>query len=522
MHARIEKENAEYVLKDLDSSNGTYVNGKLVNRCVLKEGDEIILGSTHLKIFSDEVNLSLQDELNVKIVDQDFPNTLITQSVDSRKTTFLDADGSMLKVDQFNKAVKKLSILYKSGNVINAILDEDHLLGKVLDLIMEAVKADRYVVMFRDEKTGELVPKVIRRGTERAGYFPVAISKNIVDTVMNERVGVICSHAGQDDRFKGSESIYIYGIKSAMCVPIEFKDNIRGLIYCDSLSRMGQFEEEDLKLLNAMAAQVGIALENTRLYQEIQDQERIKHELLIAREIQQILLPRTFPKLEGFDFFFRGLTAEEVGGDYYDWFWVDPERLAIVVADVSGKGIPGALVMAMFRSTLKSRALGASSTAELLKEVNNLLIPDMKQDMFISATLAFLNVKKRTLTFSRAGHLPLLIFRSQGDCWEELSPKGIALGLSILNEEKFIKEEIVKLNKGDLVVFYTDGVDEAQNAKHEFLGKERFIRLLNESLQSVSNQKSQVILQRVLEGINEFAQNEPQSDDITLGLLKVE
>jgi sigma-B regulation protein RsbU (phosphoserine phosphatase) len=118
--------------------------------------------------------------------------------------------------------------------------------------------------------------------------------------------------------------------------------------------------------------------------------------------------------------------------------------------------------------------------------------------------------------------LPLLIFRSQGDCWEELSPKGIALGLSILNEEKFIKEEIVKLNKGDLVVFYTDGVDEAQNAKHEFLGKERFIRLLNESLQSVSNQKSQVILQRVLEGINEFAQNEPQSDDITLGLLKVE
>jgi sigma-B regulation protein RsbU (phosphoserine phosphatase) len=458
----------------------------------------------------------------IEIVNEVFPGTQITKSVDSKRTTFLDAEGRTLKADQFNKAVKKLSILYKSGNVINAILDEEHLLGKVLDLIMEVIKADRYVVMFRDENTGELVPKVIRRGINRAGYFPIAISKNIVDTVVNERVGVICAHAGQDERFNASESIHIYGIKSAMCVPIESKDKIRGLIYCDSLTKMGQYEEEDLKLLNAMAIQVGVALENARLYHEIQDQERIKHELMIAREIQQILLPRTFPKLEGFDFFFRSLTAEEVGGDYYDWFWVDPERLAIVVADVSGKGIPGALVMAMFRSTLKSRALGAVDTAGLLREVNNLLIPDMKQDMFISATLAFLNVKNRTLAFSRAGHLPLMIFRATRNDWEELSPKGIALGLSNLSEQGFIQEKSVRLNKGDFVVFYTDGVDEAQNSKREFLGKKRFIDLLNRSIGPMPNQKAQIILQKVLEGIDEFAHGEPQSDDITLGLLKVE
>jgi sigma-B regulation protein RsbU (phosphoserine phosphatase) len=211
-----------------------------------------------------------------------------------------------------------------------------------------------------------------------------------------------------------------------------------------------------------------------------------------------------------------------VGGDYYDWFWVDPERLAIVVADVSGKGIPGALVMAMFRSTLKSRALGAVDTASLLREVNNLLIPDMKQDMFISATLAFLNVKNRTLAFSRAGHLPLMIFRAARNDWEELSPKGIALGLSSLSDQGFIQEKSVRLNKGDFVVFYTDGVDEAQNSKREFLGKERFIDLLNRCIEPMPNQKAQIILQKVLEGIDEFAHGEPQSDDITLGLLKVE
>lgn len=520
-HVSIEKKNGVFHLKDLDSSNGTYVNGRLVAECDLTIGDEIVLGSTRLKVLPDDFmpHASLQEQ--VRIVTEEKDQAMITKSLDSKKSTYMDLEKQKLKLDQFEKTVKNLSILYKSGNLINAILNEQELLSKVLDLVMEVIKADRYVVLFRDEKTKEFVPKIIRRAKEQAGFYPIAISSTIVDTVVNEKVGVICAHAPQDERFTGSESILIYGIKSAMCVPIELKNKITGLIYCDSLNRMGQFTEDDLKLLSAIAMQAAVALENARLYHEVRDQERLRHELLIAREIQQILFPRNFPQIEKLELCFRSITAEEVGGDYYDWFWIDKNRLAVVIADVSGKGVPGALVMAMFRSTLKSRAITAQSTAELLTEVNNLMMPDIKQDMFISAILAFVDISARTLSFSRAGHLPLMIYRKSEDSIEESCPKGLALGFSTLAPGGIFEERKIELNTGDSVIFYTDGVIEAQNPKKEVFGSERLKDFLCENLSKHSEDSASLLIEKTVQQINAYVKNEPQSDDITLGFLKV-
>ncbi len=522
VHVRIQKQKDQYFLQDLDSSNGTYVNGKLVTQCVIREGDEIVVGDTRLKIVSESSSLESLSKEEVSIVLEETPQTRVTSSLDCKHSTFLDVDGRGLKLDQFKKTAKNLSILYKSGNIFNSILNEENLIVKIVDMVMEVIHADRYVILFRDEKTQELVPRIVKRSEQRKGYSPIAISRSIVETVLKEQVGVICAHTGLDDRFKNAESFYAYGIKSAMCVPIAIKNQILGLIYCDSLIKISHFEEDDLKLLTAIASQAAIALENARLYREIRDQERIKHELQIAREIQQILLPRTFPKIEGFDFSFRSLPAQEVGGDYYDWFWVSPEKLALVIADVSGKGVPGALVMAMFRSTLKSRALGATSTAALLKEVNNLLVPDMKQDMFISAILAFLDVKQKTLTFSRAGHLPLIVYRGTDVQLHEFSPKGIALGFSKWEDHDMPEETTLSLKKGDQVILYTDGVEEAQDAKQQSYGKEKFLETLKGIITLIGNQKTHIIMERILDRIAEHAQDEPQADDITLGLIKVE
>jgi len=520
-HLSIERRNGSYYLIDLDSSNGTYVNGRLVSECVLKVGDEIVLGNTRLQVLPDDFVPCSSVREQVKIVTEEKSPPMITQALDSKKSTYMDLEKQKIKMEQFEKTVKNLSILYKSGNLINAILNEQELLTKVLDLVMEVIKADRYVILFRDEKTKEFVPKIIRRAKEQAGFYPIAISSTIVDAVVNERVGVICAHAPQDDRFTGSESILIYGIKSAMCVPIELKDKITGLIYCDSLSRMGQFGEDDLKLLSAIAMQTAVALENARLYHEVRDQDRLRHELMIAREIQQILFPRNFPHIENLDFCFRSITAEEVGGDFYDWFWIDSKRLAVVIADVSGKGIPGALVMAMFRSTLKSRALGAKNTAALLTEVNNLMMPDIKQDMFISAILAFVDTEARTLSFSRAGHLPLMVYRHSSDSIEEVHPKGLALGLAVLQPAETFEERKIDLKSGDTVVFYTDGVIEAQNPQKEVYGSERFKNFLCENLSKLSGDSASMLVEKTMQQINAFAKNEPQTDDITLGLLKV-
>lgn len=522
VHARIEKQEDKYLIQDLDSSNGIYVNGKLVAQSVLKEGDEIVIGDTHMKLVAEGTPLDTISREEVAIVVEEVPHTQITSSVDYKRSTFLDVEGRGLKLDQFKKTAKNLSILYKSGNVFNSILDEEGLILKIVDMVMEVIKADRYVVLFRDAKTKEFVPRVVRRGEERGGYFPIAISRSIVETVLKEHVGVICANTGMDARFKDAESFYAYGIKSAMCVPIAVKDQILGLVYCDSLIRMNQFEEDDLKLLTAISSQAAIALENARLYREIGDQERLKHELQIAHEIQQILLPRTFPTLDGFDLSFKSLSAQEVGGDYYDWFWVSPDKLALVIADVSGKGVPGALVMAVFRSTLKSRALGALSTSALLREVNNLLIPDIKQDMFISAILAFLDTKQKTLTFSRAGHLPLIVFRALDVQLHEFSPKGVALGFSKWSDLESPQEQTIDLKKGDQIIFYTDGVEEAQDMFHQPYGKERFLETLKNVIALSGNQKAQTMIEQILAKITDHAKDQPQADDITLGLLKVE
>lgn len=519
-HAVIEKKEAEYYFKDLNSSNGSYINGKLIDLQILKNGDEIIIGNTKLQVIIGDEILSKPITEEIKIVTHELKTSQIKQTIDCKKTTMIDLEGQVLKTDQFKKVAKNLSILYKSGSLFSTDINEENLVAKVVDLIMEVIKADRYVVMFKNEKTQELEPKIIRKGAGQTGFIPIAISKSIIETVINENMGVICAHAGEDERFKGAESVYIYGIKSAMCVPIITKDSVIGLIYCDSLGQMGAFKEDDLKLLTAIAAQTAAALENSRLYKQIQEKERIKHELMIAKEIQQILLPQVFPEIEDFDFSFMSLEAEEVGGDYYDWFWIDSERIALVIADVSGKGVPGALIMAMFRSTLKSRAIGAKSPSELLKEVNNLLIPDLRQDMFISSTLVFLDIKKRMITFSRAGHLPLMIYRATKNEIEENEPKGIALGFSAWDENP-LEERTLELKKGDVVIFYTDGVEEAQNINKEIFGKKRFIQSTRAAIKTCENAKIRKVLQKVINEIKEFAQGAPQSDDITLGLLKV-
>ena len=241
---------------------------------------------------------------------------------------------------------------------------------------------------------------------------------------------------------------------------------------------------------------------------------------MIAKEIQQILLPQVFPDLKDIEFAFMSLEAEEVGGDYYDWFWINPETLALVIADVSGKGVPGALIMAMFRSTLKSRAVGCKSPSELLREVNNLLIPDLKQDMFISSTLAFLNIARKEITFCRAGHLPLMVYRKSKRMIEEYEPRGMALGFLVWDENP-LEEKTISLNSGDLVIFYTDGVEEAQNNQKEIFGKKRFLKIAQETFENCLNEKVRVALQQIINKIRDFTQAEPASDDITLGLLRI-
>ncbi|MBI3269138.1 MAG: SpoIIE family protein phosphatase [Planctomycetes bacterium] len=239
----------------------------------------------------------------------------------------------------------------------------------------------------------------------------------------------------------------------------------------------------------------------------------LEHELNIATEIQSNLLPRKIPKIPGFDISAYYRPSKEVGGDYYDFIPIDADNLGIVVADVSGKGIPGSMVMTMARSLLRMEAERNLSTADTLVKTNRILAKDIRRGMFVTAMYMILNVKTRTLLVSSAGHNPLHVWRGKTRTYELINPNGIALGFDkgpIF--ERTVKEQRIQLYPGDRFTGYTDGVVEAMNATNDEFGDERFFQLCQKLAEKDSNQLINVVVKE----LDEHKGSAPQHDDITL------
>ena len=246
--------------------------------------------------------------------------------------------------------------------------------------------------------------------------------------------------------------------------------------------------------------------------QEIEHKAR-EHELGIATEIQSNLLPKKIPPLPGFDLsaFYR--PSKEVGGDYYDFIQIDDDNLGIIVADVAGKGIPGSMVMTMARSLIRMESVRNLSPADIFVKTNRVIAQDIKRGMFVTAMYVIINTRTRMLTVASAGHNPMVLFRaSQGKC-SLINPKGIALGFDkgpIF--ERTITEEKVKIEPGDRVVLYTDGVPEAMSPASEEYSEKRFYKLAQENGSRNSNQ----FVNLLVADLEKWRGDGEQSDDITI------
>jgi serine phosphatase RsbU (regulator of sigma subunit) len=244
----------------------------------------------------------------------------------------------------------------------------------------------------------------------------------------------------------------------------------------------------------------------------------IEHELNIATEIQSNLLPHRIPKIPGYEIGAYYRPSKEVGGDYYDFIQIDQNHLGIIVADVSGKGIPGSMVMTMARSLIRMEAERNLSTADTLIKTNRILARDIRRGMFVTCLYALLDVRTKTLLVSSAGHNPLIVVRKQQGKYELINPNGIALGFDkgpIF--ERTIKEQQVPLHPGDRVVLYTDGIVEAMDAKNVEFGDERFYKMC----QVLSEKDSNVFIKTIVEQLDEHKGDAPQHDDITLVSVRV-
>jgi serine phosphatase RsbU (regulator of sigma subunit)/tetratricopeptide (TPR) repeat protein/transposase len=253
--------------------------------------------------------------------------------------------------------------------------------------------------------------------------------------------------------------------------------------------------------------------------EDLAEQERLQKEMQVAQEIQHTLLPAAFPEIEGYEIASYYEAAKQVGGDYFDFVEVDKDTLGIVVADVSGKGVPGSLVMTMIRTALRTEARGNKNAADVLGRVNDFVINDMKRGMFVTVFYMILDSHTRTINYASAGHNPLILYRSNTQKSYYLNPRGFPIGINLPDNSLFrksIQSDSLRLHEGDVLICYTDGITEAMNPQRERFGDERLLSVIRKH----GDQKVDPLVDKIRDEINGFTEGYAQSDDITLVAIK--
>ncbi len=301
--------------------------------------------------------------------------------------------------------------------------------------------------------------------------------------------------------------------ESAMIAPLIYGSQNLGVLAVANGPIGRKFSKSDFEVFRAITEQSAFALYNAFIYAEVGEKKRLDNDLQTAKEIQSILLPSDSPKIEGFDISGCTLPARLVSGDYYDYIRIDDQRTGFVIADVSGKGVPASLIMAMCRSVLRSQSIGNASPSDVLSKVNRQLYPDIKEDMFISMAYVILDHASQTLQLCRAGHDAPLLYRASDQSVTKLNPKGMAIGIDsgdVFN--RVIGDFSVSLEKGDCLLLYTDGVTEAVDRK----GFEFGLKRMTQSLQSSAMEGSAAVIRRLTGELRDFVGDQPQYDDVTL------
>ncbi len=303
----------------------------------------------------------------------------------------------------------------------------------------------------------------------------------------------------------------------AQILPIRFKEKLVGVLMIgEKLSEAG-FQQEDLHYLTAVAKQASLAIENAFLYEELAEQERMKHELAIARRIQLASLPQTTPRISGLDIAGISIPALEVGGDYFDYLNGKPDQITVIVGDVSGKGTSAALYMSKVQGILRSLHDFGLSPRELFVRANHLLREALDRNSFVTSIGACFDASTKRLRLARAGHLPLYHYQARTGRIDKLTPKGLGLGLD--DDRLFaaeLEERSLSYETGDVFLFVTDGVTEAQSEHGGEFGEESLTEILGKSV----GEPADCIRDRVVHAVKSFVNNEHQHDDLTLVVVK--
>jgi sigma-B regulation protein RsbU (phosphoserine phosphatase) len=304
-----------------------------------------------------------------------------------------------------------------------------------------------------------------------------------------------------------------FGSASVMAASLRYGDQDLGVLALASGPMGAPFSQGDFVVFKSIAEQSAFALYNAIIYSMANEKKRLDHDLEIARDIQRILLPAEAPAINGFQISGINVPARQVSGDYFDYIQVDDERLGVAIADVSGKGVPASLIMAICRSVLRAEAARNPSPADVLRKVNRQLYPDIKEDMFISMAYLILNHQRDGVTLARAGHDAPLLYKRRSQTVTPVKAPGMVVGIDSGNVfDRLTADFAIPLEREDCLVLYTDGVTETLNSEGDEFGVERMMQ----SVRASANDGAQAIVRKVIDDVRDFTGSAPQNDDITL------
>jgi sigma-B regulation protein RsbU (phosphoserine phosphatase) len=406
-----------------------------------------------------------------------------------------------------------LATLYEISQTINSTLDLEEVLDLVMDQVIAVTGAERGFLMLR-QPDGRMVFRVARGIDRQEIEQPdFQVSRSVVERVAASGQPVLTDNAAEDARFSGMESIVLKGLRSILCAPLTVKERVTGVVYVDNRLQAGIFDRPDLDLLTAFANQAAIAIENARLYQVAVEKGRMEQELRLAREIQRSLLPASIPQPAGYELAADWQAAHEVAGDFYDLVDLGEDgRMGVLIADVSDKGAPAAIFMAVARSLIRGNVVGSTSPREAMEGANRLVFADSRAGMFVTAFYLELQPGSGQIEYVNAGHNLPLLRRADGTI-EVLPRGGMALGVEADNP--LVLRELT-LGVGDLLVLYTDGVTDATNDRMEEFGTEQ----LTDIVAGCGGLTAVACLQRILAAVAEFAGGGAPFDDITLLVIR--
>jgi serine phosphatase RsbU (regulator of sigma subunit) len=386
-------------------------------------------------------------------------------------------------------------------------------LPKVLESLFDIFpSADRgFIVMKSPDDT--LTPRWVKTRKAQDETETVRISRTIIRQVMETGESILSLDATEDARFDSSESIADFSIRSMMCAPLSDGDgNTFGALQIDSTQGRGQFREEDVDLLAGVAAQAGIAINNARMHEQALSQKEVEQDLKLAIEVQRAFLPQEPPNAPGFSVTSFYQAANHIGGDYFDYIHFKDGRVGVVVADVVGHGVAAAMFMAKLSAETRFCLANEDDLARAVENLNDRM-SNVQVERFITFLLVVIDPKSEMIQIVNAGHMPPIV--RQGADGSIVEPGEEESGLPIAIDSGMDYETVeIPFPCGDLAVMYTDGINEAMDAKDEEFGMEK-VRALTEQ-----DGDAEVVTKRIVDAVLEHVGEAPPFDDMCLVVIE--